>query len=745
MAQKDNTRSTGYRFDTEAGSEHANIALPLATSSNPNIYNANFTDLPIDLASFFRALWRRKFFILVTWAILQGLAIYSAYTATPIYQSNAALELKILPALPKSELHSEASMSKINEKKYMEAMKRLLSSRKLALMVIETLGLHREPSSDPSNSSTNNAAQQQTAGADKSEADLIKAYVALFQSDFSASIEKGGVTGVINLTFNDESAEKATDILTTLIDQFWLIIYERPEIAFAKERKHIKSMIDQAQIKLNGAYNELNTFLSGNDIFFLENIDVMTKKDIEITSSQLLELSKQTEQTSMATIHLGIIWHKALEDPNGVKEITNNYLISALKEELALTKAELANLAVIYAEGYSTRKATAAKVASLEQAIVEEKNNIIATLRNNFEASRTKEAVLLIEVEKLKDFVIQKKTLKGKYDAIEAEIEINRKVYKSVLQQYEALKIETLFPFTLNMIDPPLLPHRPIQPQKEIRVGIGFMLGIIFGCSIALLIEFTNPGLRAPIEAERRTGLPLLGAVPPMALIKEISSMTQFEKHTFLEGWPEFNQSFNDSVGILLSKPGLSVTITSPEAKEGKAMVALGISRQLITAGKKVLLIDANFSNSKLDKIFNLDHQPGLLDILQQRVEDTQQNHSINQQTPVQESGSGGKLYALKTGSTRNKSTPLGLIETKSFVELMKLYKSETDYVIVITPPLLREVVTYILSRATDTTMMVLRERQSKIKDAVRATEVLHRVGIPIMGLIVTESDSYNK
>ncbi len=702
------------------------------------LYTKNLTDLPVDLASLLRALWRRKVWILVIWLLFSSAAAFLALTATPVYESRAALELKTLPALPKSDLHSETSMSKVTEKKYMEAMKRLLSSRKLALMVITELGLHLETEASDSG-------EQITDRAGLSEKELKSAHAGAFQSMLSVSIEKGGVTGVINLSYLDGSPKKAADILSTLIDQFWLIIYERPEIAFSKERNHIAQMISQAQEKLDHAYDTLNMFLSENDIFFLENVDVMTKKDIEITSSQLLELSKKAEQASHERIQAEVVLNQARSNPEGIAEVTASPLIMLLKEELAKALASEADMTAVYTSGHSSRQAISAKIISLKQAIEREKKNIIQTIAHTFEKAVSKEKDLLGRVEKMKDYVIRKKALKGEYDAIEAEIEINRKVYQSVLQQYEALKIETVFPFTLNMIDPPLVPTKPLKPNKGFLIILGMTIGIVFGASIALLMEFTNPGLRAPIEAERRTGLPMLGAVPSMRVRKEFRTMDDQEQFSHLGAWPEFNQSFSNPAGIILSSPGLSISITSPESDEGKTVTAVGICLQLIRAGKKVLLIDGDFLTSNLERLFYLEQSSGLLDILETMVREPSHKCRLDQLPVVAESAGGGKLYAMKTGMGQVHSTPLGLIETPSFIDMLAQYKNEADYIIFITPPMLREVATYIINRATNTTMLVLKERQSKLKDAVRATEVMHRVGISILGLIVTESDYYAK
>lgn len=698
---------------------------------NQALYNANFTDLPIDIASLFRAVWRRKWIIAGIWLLVQLLAVFSILQSTPVYQSQAALELKALPALPKSDLHSETSMSKVDEKKFMEAMKRLLSSRKLAMMVVEKMGLttlDEQPPQEPP----------------MAPEDVKKIYLEIIQNSLSVSIEKGGVTGVINLSYLDESPERAEDILTTLIDQFWLILYERPEIAFAKERNHIKLMIDNAKQKLDVAYDNLNTFLSKNDIFFLENIDVMTKKDIEITSSQLLELSKKAEEASHERIEAEAILKQAELNMDGVREINDSTVISSMKEELAKARAQYADLTAIYTPRHSAVQEVAARIQSIEKSIENERGEIMVTLRKTYETAIDKEKDLDARVENMKNEVIAKKALKGQYDAIEAEIEINRKVYQSVLQQYEALKIETVFPFTLNMIDPPLVSKRPVKPDKGFRMMVAFIIGFVFGGSLALLIEFTNPGLRAPVEAERRTGLPMLGAVPPLRKRKILDKINAKEKFNQLNAWPEFTRSFNNTVGIMLSKPGIGISITSPTSHEGKILAAMGISRQLMYAGKRVLLIDADFSDAMIDQVFDLDDSHGLLNVLEAMVRDKKNDISLKDFKPIAKSAGGGLLYALKSGAT-TEASPVGLIETPEFVELVRRLKQEVDYVIVITPPLLKEVAAYIINKALNATIMVLRERQSRIKDAVRATEVMYRVGISILGFIVTESEYYDK
>lgn len=706
---------------TQAPEHHSKESALSDPGVTAPLYNANFTDLPVDFAALLRALWRKKISIIVIWLIFTLVAGYLAYTAQPIYESHAALELKALPALPKSELHSETSMSKVNEKKYMEAMKRLLASRKLASLVIDTMGLYPDEEIP------------------MTRTEAIQAHAGQFQTQLSVNIEKGGVTGVINLSFQDPSPKKAAKILSCLIDQFWGILYEKPEIAFSKERSHIRQMIDQAKDKLDTAYDDLNAFLSENDIFFLENIDVMTKKDIEITSSQLLELSTKAEQASHQRILAEAEYFQAKKNSKGISRITESQLIMALKEEMAMARANQADILAIYARGHSKRKAVAARVASLKKTIATEEKNIVLTLAHVYETAMTREKDLKIRLEKMKQDVIRKKALKGEYDAIEAEIEINRKVFQSVLQQYEALKIETVFPFTLNMIDPPLVPTSPAKPDKALRIVLGMFIGIVFGTALSLLMEFTNPGLRAPVEAERRTGLPTLGALPSPARHKAFKQMAGPEQYRHLAAWPEFNQAFASPVGMLLASPGLKISVTSPRDDEGKAMTALGICRQLVRAGKKVVLIDADLSAPKLDKIFDMDHETSLLELLENKVSSVQQ---ITDLPKIVESVGGGVLYGLKTGHTD--SDALSLIETPAFSSLMEQYGSQADYLVLIAPPLLRDVASYMVNRTANTAILVLKERKSKIKDAVRATEMMHRTGISILGLMVTESDYHN-
>ena len=65
-----------------------------------------------------------------------------------------------------------------------------------------------------------------------------------------------------------------------------------------------------------------------------------------------------------------------------------------------------------------------------------------------------------------------------------------------------------------TVIDPPRLTVQPGVRRGALDVGIRTLLGLIVGLALAFLLHYLDPTLHDRGEAERLTGLPVLGEIP---------------------------------------------------------------------------------------------------------------------------------------------------------------------------------------------------------------------------------------
>src|SRR5262249_1464781 len=64
------------------------------------------------------------------------------------------------------------------------------------------------------------------------------------------------------------------------------------------------------------------------------------------------------------------------------------------------------------------------------------------------------------------------------------------------------------------------------------------------------------------------------------------------------------------------TRPLKSLLLTSAQPEEGKTTVAVGLALALVRAGKRVLLVDADLRRPALHRVFGLENDNGLAEVL---------------------------------------------------------------------------------------------------------------------------------
>ena len=135
--------------------------------------------------------------------------------------------------------------------------------------------------------------------------------------------------------------------------------------------------------------------------------------------------------------------------------------------------------------------------------------------------------------------------------------------------------------------------------------------GIVLGIALVLLAETLDRRLRDAAEIEQIFERPVLAALP------ESSALTMLDAD--LEGVPEaeaFRMLWATLRYFTLSRDIRSVLITSADRDDGKSTVAWGLAAAAATAGKRVLLVEADLRNPTFANRFKLHAPTGLTNVL---------------------------------------------------------------------------------------------------------------------------------
>ena len=176
--------------------------------------------------------------------------------------------------------------------------------------------------------------------------------------------------------------------------------------------------------------------------------------------------------------------------------------------------------------------------------------------------------------------------------------------------------------------------------------------------------------------------------------------------------------------------------ITSTFPGEGKSWTASNLAVTFAQAGKKVILIDSDMRKGRQYAIFGLAPKPGLSNFLSEAQIDEQGQLSENisdyiQETEIQ------NLYVMTSGIVP--PNPSELLVSAQMIRLLDELKTICDIIIIDGTP--SELVTdsIILSRISDSTIVVTAHKVTK-KDALdRVIKNIKNVGGNIAGVVINK------
>lgn len=169
------------------------------------------------------------------------------------------------------------------------------------------------------------------------------------------------------------------------------------------------------------------------------------------------------------------------------------------------------------------------------------------------------------------------------------------------------------------------------------------------------------------------------------------------------------------------------IGVTSAVAHEGKSTTSMNLAYDLMKAGKKTLLIDADMRLSRIAKFLGVEKAPGLSNLLVGRSN----GEDLVQYSPVQDN-----LAVMTCGNfTPN---PTELLASKRFEMMIDSLKQIYEYIVLDLPPVIEVSDALIASKHVDGMIMVVRQEyvdRRLIDDAIHQLRIS---GVRIIGFVMT-------
>src|SRR3954452_15267060 len=272
----------------------------------------------------------------------------------------------------------------------------------------------------------------------------------------------------------------------------------------------------------------------------------------------------------------------------------------------------------------------------------------------------------------------------------------------------------------LHVVSGPTLNHSKVGPHRTLNIGLGLLVGLALGFTLAFLRLLLDTTVRTAEQVEAAIGASVIGSIGYEKAARRRPVILENQARSVrAEAFRQIrtNLRFAD-----VDKPVHAIVVTSPSAGEGKSTVATNLAIVFAESGDKVLLIEADLRKPRVADYLGLERAVGLTNVLagQVQLDDV-----------LQKWGTGG-LTVLASGSIP--PNPSELLGSDNMRDLMVRLRERFDVIVFDTPPLLPVTDAAVASSLADGVVVVVRHGKSGVANLEQAAKFVRPVGPRVLG-----------
>ncbi len=731
----------------------------------------------VTFRDYLRVLYKNRWVILISFVLVMGATVYFTFSSEPVYEASAKIMVEQQTGVGESLFEITSMMKK---ETMINNQVEILKSRTLAERVVRAL--QKSPnaeklrvlgnSPDGKDSSLgiitkikkilfengDNGPPDESSLFDTyaenlrssinvnpiRNTDMIEIKVSA-QSPFEAAFLTNAVAQAYQSGNREQSQQEVRQVKNFLDEQ--LELYQK-ELAASEdalkdyqEKARVVALDQETQelvskiAEFETLYNEAKTDLQANKKR-LEYIDSQLAMhnlniDIETISSQpyLAELKRQiaekegeltkyhAQMTEIGAVNSGV--QREIQRMEGMIEA----LKSRFREEVTkIAKTQFVDPSQVSGTLFNSKIAVETALQSLEprvsalEAIVEKYN---------------------AELETLPEKSIRLARLMRKR-------QVDEKIYIMLQEKYQESRITEVGQLgNVRIIDAAKNPKFPVKPKKKLNLLLGVFVGLGLGVGVAFVLEYLDNTVQT-IEDVEALGMTIMATIPYIkpetnngSMLSKINIESDPEVEdlserlvTHLKPRSPISEAYRTlRTNLLFSSPDKhrqTLMVTSSGPKEGKSTTVSNLAITFAQMGNKTLLIDADMRRPVLHKLFGLDKNVGLTNILVGRAtldETAKQMEDLP------------NLHILNCGVIP--PNPAELLGSENMRQLLDYAKSQYNIILIDTPPVIAVTDAAVLASSVDGCLLLIRSGQT-VHDAARhAYEQLNKVNASILGAVL--------
>jgi polysaccharide biosynthesis transport protein len=550
------------------------------------------------------------------------------------------------------------------------------------------------------------------------------------------SVEAVKYSRLVNISYEGTHPEIITAIVNRHAQEY---IDANLEMRFSATKdavEWLKKQLAENGKKVEKAENALQEYKEKEKIVSLEERQNIIVEKLGDLNKALTDA--RTERMGLETFYNQT---KELSDRPDMSEsipyVVDNPLIQELKKDYIDTKAEITKLRGKYGEKFPAIIKLLSQAKEQENRINSEVNELIKSLETKYKVALSKEESIANAFEEQKEKALELNRKAIAYNTLKRETESEKTMYDVLLKRMKETGITgELKTSNIRIIDTAVIPRSPIKPKKKLNMFLAAVIGLILGVGMAFLLETIDNTVKSPEDVEHYLGLPLLGVFEKVKTLNG-KGMSSFDIITHRIPKSNIAEAFrNIRTNMMLSSelsseynPKKLFLVTSTSKGEGKTFVTANLATTIAQTGKKTLVVDTDFRNPRLSKVFNIRRKPGLSDFLIGEIE----------LGPIIRSTRVPNLSIITCGSIP--PNPSELLGSGNMEMFCKDVRERFDIVIFDTPPSVIVTDAVVLSNILDGVIFLVKSGIHEKKIVERAISQIRNTKIEILGVVMNYID----
>jgi polysaccharide biosynthesis transport protein len=678
----------------------------------PTNVDAEATERPIDLRQYLNFVWRNWMFIVSVTAFVFLIGVIYLLRATPLYMASTQVLLERHERAP--GLDATGNDISVEDSFVDNQLAILQSDSLLRRVAIKEL-------SAPIQKETQGSSQNKDdPPSDRAITDGIN------RLRGALAVSRSGYTQILNITITWDDPVRAGELANAVADAYVVDQLDARLEAAKRASAWLSDRIAELRQQLGASEDAVTKFrrehgLTRSGPTVALNDQQLADLNGKLIAARTDAAEKKARVDFIAELAAG---KKTLESlPDSLQSTAG--MMAALRAKLAEASQREADLLARYNRTYPAVVNVEAEKRDIERSIAAETQRTAESVKSDYALAKARLDVIQQAMDEATGQGALNNDDTVKLRELERTAAVNKTLFEEFLQKAKITDEQATFRARDVRVIMPAHAGGQSFPDTRKVLLTALLAGLGLGVGGAFAMEMLRAGFTSPREVEQALGIPVLASVRRLKkseLVKDGKTIPVpfYQMHHPLSPFSESLRTLRSSIHMSdVDRPPKVILVTSARPSEGKTTIAVSLAISAAFAGMKVALVDADLRHPAASRIFKLEQENGLVDLLT----------GAGTADKVLRFYKDLKLTIVPAGS--KSLNPPDVLGSERMKALIANLRETFDYVVVDAPPIGPVIDAVIVANLADKTILVVEwasTPRERVETALRQVSTHKRV-----------------